>query len=46
MSTLERLYSYAKATGAGARENFTTEALAGAIRDDPTPMLRPAIECR
>lgn len=40
MSTLERLYSYAKASGAGARENFTTEALAGAIRDDPAPMLR------
>jgi hypothetical protein len=40
MSTLERLYSYAKATGAGARENFTTEALAGAIRNDPAPMLR------
>ena len=40
MSTLERLYSYAKAAGAGALENFTTEALAGAIRDDPAPMLR------
>ena len=40
MSTLDRLYSYAKSTGAGARENFTTEALAGLIHDDPAPILR------
>ena len=40
MSTLERLYSYAKSTGAGARENFTTEALAGAARANPAPLQR------
>jgi hypothetical protein len=40
MSTLERLYAYAKSTGAGARENFTTEALAGAVRTNPIPLLR------
>ncbi|MBI2390488.1 MAG: hypothetical protein HYV09_12940 [Deltaproteobacteria bacterium] len=38
-STLNRLFLYAKATGAEARENFTTEALAGAIRAEPTPLL-------
>jgi hypothetical protein len=36
-STLERLFVFAKATGAEQRENFTTEALAGAIRSDPEP---------
>jgi hypothetical protein len=40
VSTLERLYSYAKSTGAGARQNFTTEALAGAARTNPAPLLR------
>lgn len=40
MSTLERLYAYAKSTGAGARENFTTEALVGAARTSPAPLLR------
>jgi hypothetical protein len=35
VSTLERLYQYAKATGAGALENFATEALAG--RGPPEP---------
>lgn len=39
MSALERMYTYAKAVGAGARENFTTEALAAAIRTDPAPFL-------
>jgi hypothetical protein len=39
-STLSRLFTYAKAAGADAVENFTTEALAGAIRNDPSPLLR------
>jgi hypothetical protein len=38
-STLQRLFVYAKASGAAAIENFTTEALAGAIRADPAPFL-------
>lgn len=39
MSTLERLFTYAKASEVAARENFTTEALAGAIRIEPDPFL-------
>jgi hypothetical protein len=38
-STLHRLFTFAKATKAEALENFTTEALAAAITDDPTPLL-------
>ncbi len=38
-STLSRLFLYAKATAAEARENFTTEALAAAIRLEPEPFL-------
>ncbi len=38
-STLSRLFAYAKTSQNDARENFTTEALAAAIRDDPAPML-------
>lgn len=38
-SALHRLFTYAKATGAAAVENFTTEALANAIRHAPGPML-------
>jgi len=33
------MFNLAKATGADARENFTTEALAAAIRLDPRPMI-------
>ena len=36
-STLGRLFNYAKAPTSSAIENFTTEALAGAVRDDPRP---------
>lgn len=39
-STLYRLLTYSSAPQNDARENFTTEALAGAIRHDPEPMLR------
>ena len=39
MSTLERLFSYAKASEVESRENFTTEALAGAIRVEPAPFV-------
>lgn len=38
-STLLRLYRYAKAVGAEAKENFTTEALRAAIVTDARPML-------
>lgn len=38
-STLDRLFNYAKAIGADARENFTTEALAAAIREDGAPIV-------
>lgn len=38
-STLHRLFRYASAPQNDALENFTTEALAGAIRHDATPML-------
>lgn len=38
-STLQRLFKFAKAQGAEALENFTTEALAAAIREDPRPLL-------
>ena len=37
-STLGRLFTYSKATAATAQENFTTEALAAAVRQDPAPM--------
>lgn len=39
-SALQRLFTYAKATGAAAVENFTTEALANATRHAPIPLLR------
>lgn len=39
VSTLNRLYEYAKTTGVGALENFTTEALAGTFRHHPRPLL-------
>lgn len=39
-STLSRLFHYAKATEAVAVENFTTEAVAAAIRLEPLPFLR------
>lgn len=39
-STLYRLWTFAKATEKPALENFTTEALAAAIRSDPRPILR------
>ena len=39
VSTLERLFTYAKASEVSARENFTTEALAGAIRIEPEPFV-------
>jgi hypothetical protein len=45
MSTLEHLFRYAKVSGAGderlveSQENFTTEALAEAIRRNPQPIL-------
>ena len=38
-SNLSRLFTYARAEGNRPRENFTTEALASAIRHDPAPML-------
>lgn len=38
-STLSRLFAYARTPDSDPRENFTTEALAGAIRSDPQPML-------
>ncbi|MCA9627290.1 MAG: hypothetical protein KC766_06475 [Myxococcales bacterium] len=38
-STLLRLFRLAKATGAQALENYTTEALAAAVRADPGPLL-------
>jgi hypothetical protein len=38
-SNLSRLFAYARAEGNRPRENFTTEALAAAIRHDPSPML-------
>src|SRR3990172_8056806 len=38
-STLGRLFDFAKAPNSSAIENFTTEALAGAIRADPRPFL-------
>jgi hypothetical protein len=39
VSTLKRLYDYAKVATSEPLENFTTEALAGAIRADPAPIL-------
>lgn len=38
-STLERLFAYARTADSDPRENFTTEALAGAVRSDPRPLL-------
>jgi hypothetical protein len=38
-STLSRLFEYAKVYPSEPRENFTTGALAGAIRHDPAPFL-------
>lgn len=38
-STLYRLFTYAKADEAEALENFTTEALAAALREDLSPLL-------
>lgn len=38
-SNLARLFTYARAEGNRPRENFTTEALAAAIRHDPAPIL-------
>ena len=38
-STLARLFQYAKSSKSEALENFTTEALAAAIRDDPRPLI-------
>lgn len=38
-SNLSRLFTYARAEGNRPRENFTTEALAAAIRHNPAPML-------
>lgn len=38
-STLLRLFRLAKATSAQALENYTTEALAAAVRADPGPFL-------
>jgi hypothetical protein len=39
-STFGRLFSYARTTKADALENFTTEALAAAIRDEPEPFVQ------
>lgn len=39
-STLYRLLRYAKGGPQETRENFTTEALRAAIREDPTPLVR------
>jgi hypothetical protein len=38
-STFGRLFTYARESKADALENFTTEALAAAIRDDPGPIV-------
>ena len=38
-SRLGRLYTYSKDTAFDAQENFTTEALAVAVQDDPAPMI-------
>ncbi len=42
--TLQRLFNYAKATHARALENFTTEALAAAIRSDPSVLVEGLVE--
>lgn len=39
-STLWRLFRYSRATDASPLENFTTEALAAAFRQDPGPLLQ------
>jgi hypothetical protein len=38
-STFGRLFTYARESKADALENFTTEALAAAIREDPRPIV-------
>ncbi len=38
-STLSRLYGFAKGTKIESLENFTTEALAAAVRQDPRPLV-------
>jgi hypothetical protein len=38
-SRLSRLYTYSKDSAFDAQENFTIEALAMAIEDDPVPMI-------
>jgi hypothetical protein len=43
-SIFSALFNYAKAEQSFARENFTTEALAGAIRFDHAPFLRWLVE--
>jgi hypothetical protein len=44
-STFLRLFNFAKATGAAALENFTTEALATALRSDAGPMVHALEAC-
>lgn len=39
-STFGRLFTYARESKADALENFTTEALAAAIREDPGPIVQ------
>jgi hypothetical protein len=39
-STFGRLFTYTRETKADALENFTTEALAAAIREDPRPIVQ------
>lgn len=39
-STFGRLFTYARESKADALENFTTEALAAAIREDPGPVVQ------
>jgi hypothetical protein len=39
-STFGRLFTYARESSVDALENFTTEALAAAIQDDPSPLLQ------
>lgn len=43
-SSLSRLFIYAKGSQNVARENFTTEALAAAVRHDPAPLLALLLE--
>jgi len=39
-STFGRLFTYARESKVDALENFTTEALAAAIREDPRPIVQ------